>query len=68
MAKEKHVNFMIKHSTLLLEHAIGDHSKQIRPCLYMVQNRLFQFEVVIVEGGLTNLTSKLQSLENKGHI
>ena len=38
-------DFMKKHATatgtsvrLPVEHATGDHSKQLRPCLYVVQN------------------------------
>ena len=29
------------------EHAAGDHSKQINPCLYVGQNYRFQFKIVI---------------------
>ena len=50
MVIEKHGNFMRNHLTLLLEHATGDHSKQLRPWLYRVQNYWFQFKVVIGVG------------------
>ena len=36
----------------LFEHATGDHSKQFRPSLEVVQNYRFQFEIVIGENGL----------------
>ena len=29
------------------EQATGDHSKQLRPCLCMVQNYQFQIEIVV---------------------
>ena len=32
------------------EHAMSDHSKQLRPCLYVVQNYQFQFEIVFFLG------------------
>lgn len=31
------------------EHMKGDHSKQLKPCLYVVQSYRFQIEIVIVE-------------------
>ena len=34
---------------LSFEHVTGDHSKQLKPCLYVVQNYWFQIEIVIVE-------------------
>ena len=37
---------------LPFEHATGDHSKQLRACLYVVQNDRFQFEVVFLGGGM----------------
>ena len=30
------------------EHMKGDHSKQLKPCLYVVQSYRFQIEIVIV--------------------
>ena len=32
---------------LPLEHMTADHLKQLRPCLYVVQNYRFQFEMAI---------------------
>ena len=29
------------------EHAAGDHSKKLNPCLYVGQNYRFQFKIVI---------------------
>ena len=35
------------------EHAMSDHSKQLRPCLYVAQNYQFQFEIVFLgENGM----------------
>ena len=54
MAEEKHGDFMKKKiSSHLNPYAPsfrtceGDHSKEIRPCLNVVQNYRFQFEIVI---------------------
>ena len=32
---------------LPFEHATDDHSQQLRPCLQVVQNYRFQFEIVV---------------------
>ena len=63
MIEEKHGDFMIKTSYISLnpntpsfEQATGNHSKQFRPCLYMVQN--YQFQIEIVVGGENGLLSK----------
>ena len=32
---------------LPVEHMTADHLKQLRPCLYVVQNYRFQFEMAI---------------------
>ena len=63
MIEEKHGDFMIKTCHISLnpntpsfEQATGNHSKQFRPCLYMVQN--YQFQIEIVVGGENGLLSK----------
>ena len=63
MIEEKHGDFMIKTCYISLnpntpsfEQATGNHSKQFRPCLYMVQN--YQFQIEIVVGGENGLLSK----------
>ena len=43
---------MKKHATAMclpFQHATGDHSKQLRLCLYVVQNYRFQLEIIIAE-------------------
>ena len=54
MTEEKRGDFIKKTCTsnlnamcLHFKNATGDHSKQIRPCLYVDQNYRFQFETVI---------------------
>ena len=32
---------------LPFEHATDDHSQQLRPCLQVVQNYRFEFEIVV---------------------
>ena len=54
MTEEKQLGFIEKHETATLvliclpfNHLTGDHSKLLRPCLYMVQNYQFPFEIAI---------------------
>ena len=55
MAEEKHGDFIKKFNSYLNPHTSffqnmkGHHSKQLKPCLYMVQNYSFQFEIDIGE-------------------
>ena len=44
MTKEKCEDFMKKHAW---HDDHGDHLKQLKPCLYVVQNYRFQFKIVI---------------------
>ena len=52
-AEGNHGDFMKKHAKLpkrwcaFLLNMTGDHSKQFRPCLKVIQNNWFQLEIVI---------------------
>ena len=39
------------HLSLSFEHATGDHSKELRSCLYMVQNYQFLYTISYILGG-----------------
>ena len=49
------------------EHAMSDHSKQLRPCLYVAQNYQFQFEIVFLgeNGMLLTFYLSFSSRKNK---